>query len=67
MNIEQAKKLVKEHKKELLKELYFQTNQFEKIMSKLINQTPTGEFRNDLTYLNILFHSISEKYNEIYE
>lgn len=35
-------------------------NQFNSKMNSLINSTPTGELRNDLSELNILYHAILE-------
>lgn len=58
--IKDAYAIVNKYESELRQEKYELTNQFELKINKLINQTPTGDLRNDLCDLNILFHSIKK-------
>lgn len=39
--------------------------EFETLINKLINNTPTSELRNDLTNLNILFIQTLINYNQL--
>jgi hypothetical protein len=66
MNIEEAKKVITEYRRNLLIETFSNLSEFDKIMNRLINTTPTGELRNDLTSLNILFQIILTNTNELH-
>lgn len=56
LEINTLKKELKDHVQNENQEIHFQ---FETLINKLINSTPTGELRNDLTNLNILFTNLS--------
>lgn len=49
--------LIKEEKRKAIFKQYELANNFRAKINKLINTTPTGELRNELTELNILFES----------
>lgn len=58
--IKKAYNIIWKYESELRQEKHKQINQFELLINKLINQIPTGDLRNDLCDLNILFHSIKK-------
>lgn len=62
--VKKAYATIRKHEAEKRGELVHQVVEFEKLMDNMIANTPTGDFRNGLCNLNILFHAI--KFN-LYE
>lgn len=58
---------LKEFKKENTLNIYKQINEFRIKMSLLINNTKTGNLRNELSELNILFEKTISDYEERYK
>lgn len=54
-----------QYKKQVFKENVEHYKTFTNLINKLIIETPTGELRNDLTTLNILFHTILTNNQEL--
>lgn len=52
--------------KSLLKELFEQDALYNVLSTKLINETPSGELRNNITELNILHNNLMNIYNDLY-